>query len=259
MVTGWRLAVLLACGPPSQPLSHSTAGTTTISPATRPRAAAPICWRYQRSSSLTVGWRQVDGIGIGSSSCCSVSCTAESGHAPGACGAACRTRAGIVGEREAVLEAGGDPALGLRGGHQRGQACQLRTSRGADAPAGLTLRYRCGQELSQFLGEICGSAAQIEGLVLSVAVGCSRLLLTASRVRISHHVSLVRFTVLETQRWAGRPSPRQPLPTLSRQPVWSPKGGAFPRQSFQKLIDRWNVAQIMAPGEVAASINRWRC
>ena len=66
---GCCLAVdALVCGPPSQPLSQSTAGTTTIRPATRPRTAAPTCWRYQRSSLLTVGCRQVDGIGMGSSS-----------------------------------------------------------------------------------------------------------------------------------------------------------------------------------------------
>jgi hypothetical protein len=39
------------------------AGTTIISPAIRPRTAAPICWRNQRSSSWGKGWRQVEGIG----------------------------------------------------------------------------------------------------------------------------------------------------------------------------------------------------
>ena len=43
-------------------------GTTMASPASRPTKAAPICWRNQPSSSCAMGWRQVEGIGIGSSS-----------------------------------------------------------------------------------------------------------------------------------------------------------------------------------------------
>ena len=52
----------------SQPLIHSTVGTTIIRPAPKPTRAAPICWRYHGSSSPYVGWCQVEGIGIGSSS-----------------------------------------------------------------------------------------------------------------------------------------------------------------------------------------------
>ncbi len=77
----------LGCWGPSQPLSQSTEGTTIMRPAISPRTAAPICWRNQRWSSWTAGWRQVDGIGIGSSSMCgSVSaarlCSGRDGGCP---------------------------------------------------------------------------------------------------------------------------------------------------------------------------------
>ena len=139
-----------------KPLSQSTAGTTIISPAIRPRTAAPICWRNQRSSSWAKGWRQVEGIGIGSSSW-----PRSSGGAAIGCGAKQGPGLGVGERRKPVLECRRNRALGSGGRDKVGKARQLGVGgRASTVLARLVLGDRSCQQLRQLLRQVADRRSQ---------------------------------------------------------------------------------------------------